>query len=70
MRTNIVLDEDLIERARRLTGLKTKRAVIHEALRTLIQLREQAEVRDLRGKIHWEGNLDSLRQRRIQDSNE
>jgi Arc/MetJ family transcription regulator len=64
MRTNIVLDEDLIERARQLTGIKTKRQVIHEALRLLIRLREQQQVRSLRGKLQWEGNLDEMRQDR------
>jgi Arc/MetJ family transcription regulator len=67
MRTNVVLDEDLIERAKRLTGIKTKRGVIQEALRTLIQLREQAEVRALRGKLHWEGNLAQQRESRCCD---
>ncbi len=64
MRTNIVLDETLIEQARKLTGIKTKKDVIHEALRTLIRLRQQGEVRNLRGKLHWEGNLDELRRSR------
>ena len=44
MRTNIVLDENLIERAKELTAIKTKREVVQEALRTLILLCEQAEV--------------------------
>ena len=61
MRTNIVLDEELIDRARALTGIRTKREVIHEALRTLIQLRQQAAVRDLRGKLRWEGDLEEMR---------
>jgi Arc/MetJ family transcription regulator len=65
MRTNIVLDEDLIDRARRLTGIKTKKQVIHEALRLLIQLREQEQVRSLRGKLHWEGDLNEMRQDRL-----
>jgi len=57
MRTNIVLDDKLLERAQKLTGIKTKREVVQEALRTLILLREQAEIRHLRGKFKWEGNL-------------
>lgn len=61
MRTNIILDDDLIQRARQLTGIKTKREVVQEALRILIQLREQTDVRKLRGKLHWEGNLDEQR---------
>ena len=65
MRTNIVLDESLIERAQELTGIKTKREVVQEALRTLILLREQAEVRQFRGKLKWEGNLDEMRQARV-----
>lgn len=65
MRTNIVLDEELVERAQKLTGIKTKREVVQEALRMLILLREQAEVRNLRGKLHWEGNLNDLRQARL-----
>ena len=65
MRTNIVLDDALIERARKLTGIKTKREVIQEALRTLIKLREQSEIRQLRGKLKWEGNLDEQRKSRL-----
>ena len=65
MRTNIVLDENLIERAQQLTGIKTKREVVQEALRALILLREQAEIRQTRGKLKWEGNLDQQRQARI-----
>jgi hypothetical protein len=64
MRTNVVLDDELIElieRARQLTGLKTKREVIHEALRVLIRLHEQAEIRNLRGKLKWEGDLHEQR---------
>jgi len=65
VRTNIVLDENLIERAKELTGIKTKREVVQEALRTLILLREQAEVRQFRGKLKWEGDLDEMRQARV-----
>ena len=67
MRTNIVLDDKLIERAQKLTGIKTKREVVHEALRTLILLREQSEIRDLRGKLKWEGNLHEQRLTRIRN---
>jgi Arc/MetJ family transcription regulator len=61
MRTNIVLDDQLIERARQLTGIRTKRELIHEALRMLIQLREQGDVRQLRGRLHWQGDLEQMR---------
>jgi Arc/MetJ family transcription regulator len=65
MRTNIVLDDKLVERAQKLTGIKTKREVVQEALRTLILLREQAEIRNLRGKLLWDGNLNDQRLSRI-----
>jgi Arc/MetJ family transcription regulator len=65
MRTHIVLDDDLINRARELTGLKTKRAIVDEALRTLIRMHEQKSVRELRGKLNWEGNLNDMREGRF-----
>ena len=65
MRTNIVLDDKLIERAQKLTGIKTKREVVHEALRLLILLNEQGEVRILRGKLPWDGNLGNQRLSRV-----
>ena len=66
MRTNIVLDDQLVEQARKLTGIKTKKELIHEALRVMIRLRQQGETRSLRGKLLWEGDLDEMRQKRFQ----
>ena len=67
MRTNIVLDDKLVERAQKLTGIKTKREVVHEALRTLILLQEQGNIRTVRGKLKWEGDLNEQRSSRFQD---
>lgn len=67
VRTNIVLDETLIGEALALTGLKTKKAVIEEALRVLTRLKRQEQVRALRGRLHWEGDLDALRAGRMDD---
>lgn len=67
MRTNIVLEDNLIERAQKLTGIKTKREVVHEALRLLILLNEQGQARSLRGKLPWVGDLDEQRQSRVKD---
>ena len=64
MRTNIVLDDKLISRAQKLTGIKTKREVVHEALRLLILLNEQGKVRSLRGKLPWDGTLSDQRRSR------
>lgn len=66
-RTNIVLDDELIDRARRLTGLETKRAVVEEALRTLVRIKEQDDVRALRGELHWDGDLGEMRKARFAD---
>ena len=66
MRTNIVIDDILMMRAKELTGLRTKRAVVDEALRVLIALREQEQIRQLRGKLHWEGNLATMREGRFE----
>jgi hypothetical protein len=63
-RTNIVLDTDLLERAKNLTGIETTRGVVHEALETLILLRSQAQIRKLRGQLKWEGDLAAQREGR------
>jgi len=67
VRTNVVLDQRLIAEALDLTGLKTKKAVIEEALRTLTRLKRQERVRALRGQLRWEGDLDELRAGRFSD---
>ena len=65
MRTNVVIDDDLMAQAMQHTGLRTKRAVIEEALRTLIRVKSQEQVRSLRGKLRWEGDLGEMREGRI-----
>ena len=64
MRTNIVIDERLMEEAKELTGLPTKRAVVEEALRTLVQIKRQEEILKLKGKVHWQGDLNKMRRTR------
>ena len=61
MRVSIVIDDDLIERAMRATGAKTKREVVELGLATLVRLKEQEEIRGLRGKLRWTGDLDEMR---------
>ena len=61
MTTNIAIDEDLITAALRATGLKTKREAIELGLKTLVRLHQQAKIRQLRGKLNWEGDLDDMR---------
>ena len=61
MRTNIVIDDTLMADAMRATGSKTKRDVVELGLKTLLQLRRQAEIRDFRGRLTWVGDLDAMR---------
>jgi Arc/MetJ family transcription regulator len=61
MRTNIVIDEKLMKETLRLTGLKTKREAVELGLRTIVRLRKQQGIRRFRGKLAWQGDLDSMR---------
>ena len=69
MRTNIVIDDKLMNLAMQLTGLKTKKAIVEEALRTLIQHKQQERILTLHGKVEWEGDLDEMRMGRFVDAN-
>lgn len=61
MRTNIVIDEELMKRVLKLTGLRTKREAVDLGLRTLLRLGQQQEIRKFRGRLHWEGDLEAMR---------
>ena len=61
MRTNIEIDDKLMQEALRLTGLKTKRDAVEAGLRTLLRLRQQEEIRRYRGKLDWQGDLNTMR---------
>ena len=61
VRTNIDIDDDLMREALELTGLPSKRSVVEEALRRLIMLKRQQDVRRLRGQLRWEGDLAEMR---------
>ncbi|MBM3762183.1 MAG: type II toxin-antitoxin system VapB family antitoxin [Acidobacteria bacterium] len=61
MRTNIVIDDKLMRDALRATGIKTKREAVEEGLRTLLRLKRQEEIRKVRGKLVWTGDLEKMR---------
>lgn len=61
MRTNIVIDDKLMNSALKATGLKTKREAVELGLRTLLRLRQQEEIKGFRGKLIWQGDLDAMR---------
>ena len=64
MLTNIVINYDLLQRAMRATGAKTKREVVELGLASLVRLKEQEEIRGLRGKLRWTGDLAKMRRDR------
>ena len=61
MRTNIVIDEELIAEAMRMSGIRTKRQAVEEALRLMLRLRRQERIRHARGRIRWSGDLNRMR---------
>jgi Arc/MetJ family transcription regulator len=61
MRTNIVIDDELMAEVLKLTGLKTKREAVEQGLQTLLRLKKQERIRKYRGKLRWSGDLDSMR---------
>ncbi len=64
-RTNIVLDEELVGKGMRLTGITTQKSLIDHALRELVRRKEQRKILRLKGKIHWVGDLDEMRANRF-----
>ena len=60
-RTNVVIDEELMMQALRSSGCRTKRAAIESGLRLLVQVNSQKKLRQLKGKITWDGDLEEIR---------
>ncbi len=61
MRTNIVIDDALMSRVMKLTGLRTKRETVEMGLKALLKLKKQEIIRTFRGKLDWVGDLDDMR---------
>jgi Arc/MetJ family transcription regulator len=61
MRTNVVIDDDLMESALRASGIRTKKGAIEEGLKLLVQLKAQEKIKGFRGKLRWSGNLHKMR---------
>ena len=61
MRTNIVIDDDLMAEAMEASGKKSKRETVEEGLRLLVHVRRQDAIRRFRGRLKWEGDLDRMR---------
>ena len=62
MRTNIEIDNDLMDDALNAGGFKTKREAVEAGLRLIVKTRSQSKLKRLRGALRWEGSLDQMRQ--------
>ena len=56
-----MVDDNLMAEALKLSEMKTKKGVVDEALKLLVQVKRQDTIRKLRGKLSWEGNLSEVR---------
>jgi len=65
MRTNIVLDDDLVEKGLRLTGARTKKELVHRALEELVERHARKDLMDLAGRIEFSEGYDHKRQREL-----
>lgn len=61
MRTNVVIDDKLMNRVLKSGGYRTKKAAIESGLKLLIQVNSQKKLRALKGKIRWDGDLEAMR---------
>lgn len=61
MRTNIVIDDQLMTDALKASGLSTKKEAVEQGLRLLVRQSQQQEIRKLRGRVKWEGDLEEMR---------
>jgi len=61
MRTNIVIDDKLMSEALKASGYSTKKEAVEEGLKLLVRRSRQQQIRQLRGKLKWEGNLNEMR---------
>ncbi len=62
MRTNIYIDDNLMSDAQRLSGAKTKKEAVEQGLKLLVQMHKQQNIKQLRGKLQWDGDLEQMRQ--------
>ena len=61
MRTNIMIDDELMSDVLKLTGIKSKREAVEQALRTLLALKQQEKIKQFKGVLKWEGDLEQMR---------
>ena len=63
-----MIDDNLMKAVLEATGLETERAVVEAALKLVVRLKAQERIRDLRGRIAWEGDLEASRLSRFEQA--
>ena len=61
MRTNIDIDDEVMREVQQLTGARTKRDAVNLALRELVARHRRADILKIRGRVHWDGDLEVSR---------
>ena len=61
MRTNVVINDNLMASALKVSGFRTKKDAIEEGLRLLVQIKGQEDIKGFRGKLQWTGSLEEMR---------
>ena len=61
MRTHIMIDDELMSDVLKLTGIKSKREAVEQALRTFLALKQQEKIKQFKGALKWEGDLEQMR---------
>jgi Arc/MetJ family transcription regulator len=64
-RTNVVLDDNLVEQCQNATGIKTKKSLIDFALHEVLRHENQKKLLELKGNVDWEGDLAAWRKGRL-----
>ncbi|MEQ9823296.1 MAG: type II toxin-antitoxin system VapB family antitoxin [Puniceicoccaceae bacterium] len=65
-RTNIVLDDTLVSKGLKITGLRTKKDLVDLALRELVRKEDQKSILSLEGRFRWQGDLNENRKNRFE----
>lgn len=61
MRTNIMIDDELMTDVLKITGIKSKREAVEQGLRILLALKQQEKIKQFKGALKWEGDLEQMR---------
>ena len=61
MRTNIDIDDKLLQKAMKFSQLKTKKAIVELALQEYVDMMRRRDLLSLRGKVQWDGDLEQMR---------